>query len=310
MIFFKKKQQLKPQIQTTLKTALIAGSGQLPIVVANELQQQNVPLTIICLDDSNFQYFQDHNTQQNLYKVFNIKMEDVIDVLSIIKTHEIKQVICCGGVKFKGLNVIKFFKFSFIVKHLNLIKPILSAVFAKQKGDNFLLTLVEKILNRIGCKVVAVQDILPDIMCSKKDEINVKLAQRYFSDIKFGDEILNTMSSYDIGQSIVTHNGRVLGIEAYEGTQNLIKRCGKYYAEINEKNTQKTKPVLIKKSKLNQNRKLDIPTIGKQTILDLISANFAGLALENNGVFILDKEEVRELCEQNNLFLVIIDTKK
>ena len=273
-----------------LKTALIAGNGQLPIVVAEKLQQQNVPLTIICLDNGTFQYFQDHNTQHNIYKVFNVKMEDVIDVLSIIKTQEIKQVVCCGGVKFKGLNNLKLFKISFIIKHLKLVKPILLACLSKQKGDNFLLNLVEKILNNIGCQVVAVQDVLPDIMCSKKDEINVKLAQRYFNDIKFGDEILNTMSSYDIGQSIVTHNGRVLGIEAYEGTQNLIKRCGEYYAEINEKNTQKTKPVLIKKSKLNQNRKLDIPTIGKQTILDLVSADFAGLALENNSVFILNKD--------------------
>ena len=310
MIFFKKKQQLKSKIQPTLKTALIVGNGQLPIVVAEKLQQQNVPLTIICLDDGNFQYFQDHNTHQNLYKLFNIKMEDITDILSIIKTQEIKQVICCGGVKFKGLNNLKLFKISFIIKHLKLVKPILLACLAKQKGDNFLLTLVEKILNCIGCKVVAVQDVLPEIMCSKKDEINVELAQRYFSDIKFGDEILNTMSSYDIGQSIVTHNGRVLGVEAYEGTQNLIKRCGEYYAEMNEKNTQKTKPVLIKKSKLNQNRKLDVPTIGKQTILDLISANFAGLALENNSVFILDKDEVRELCRQNNLFLTVIDIKK
>ena len=46
------------------------------------------------------------------------------------------------------------------------------------------------------------------------------------------------------------------------------------------------------------------------TILDLISANFAGLALENNSVFILDKDEVRELCRQNNLFLTVIDIKK
>ena len=293
-----------------LKTALIAGNGQLPIVVAEKLQQQNVPLTIICLDNGTFQYFQDHNTQHNIYKVFNVKMEDVIDVLSIIKTQEIKQVVCCGGVKFKGLNNLKLFKISFIIKHLKLVKPILLACLSKQKGDNFLLNLVEKILNNIGCQVVAVQDVLNDIMCSKKDEINSKLIKTYASNILLGSNILDTISNYDIGQSVVVHNGRVLGIEAHEGTQELIKRCGKYYEEMNEKNVQKTKPILIKKSKLGQNRKLDVPTIGKQTILDLISADFAGLALENNSVFILNKDEVKELCLQNDLFLAIIDTKK
>ena len=287
------------------KVAIIAGNGSLPLFVAEELTRLNSNFIIVCFDKTNQLHFI-NNLSIKPELIFPADLSNITNILSILKEHKIQQVVCCGGVKFKSLENLHLLSFRSIIRNLKLIKYMVRAYLSKQKGDNFLLTLVEKILSKIGCQVVPVQEILPNLLCCKDDEINIKLATKYQQSIDFGVNILDTLAEYDIGQSIVVHNGRVLGIEGYEGTQELIKRCSKYYQEINKKSqSNDIKPILIKKSKIGQNRKLDIPTIGEQTILDLISGNFAGLVIEDNGVFILDREKIFELCKKYKLFLMI-----
>ena len=146
---------------------------------------------------------------------------------------------------------------------------------------------------------------------------NIKISKKikkYIEDLEteknliLSAPILNELSRFDIGQSIVVLNGRVLGIEGAEGTQELIKRCGKYYHDMCalNSNVRKRRPVLIKKSKLNQNQKLDMPTIGEQSIVDLVDNSFAGIALERDGVLMLDKPVIRQLCEKYNFFLKVM----
>ena len=288
------------------RIALIAGRGKLPIVVADSLCARYENLTILCFDKDNFDFFRNHS-EIGSSNIYFITLLDLEEILRILKCEKIKNVVCCGGVTFTGLD-IRIFNFHFIKSYFFIIKYILAALFAKNRGDNFLLTLAEKVLKSIGCKVLAVQDILHDMPCSINDEINATFAASYMADITYGAAILNELSRFDIGQSIVVLNGRVLGIEGAEGTQELIKRCGKYYHDMCalNSNVRKRRPVLIKKSKLNQNQKLDMPTIGEQSIVDLVDNSFAGIALERDGVLMLDKPVIRQLCEKYNFFLKVM----
>lgn len=289
--------------QSTEKLAIIAGSGDLPIIVTDKLIEKNINFIILCLDNDNQCYFHENEKTKN-YKIFPVDLTDLSNISSILKHEEIRNVICCGGIKFCGFKKSCIFNFRSFVSNFKLIIYAISIIFARQKGDNFLLTIAEKALRTINCKIIAVQDILPDLLCKKTDEINEELAKKYKKDIDYGIQILDALSQYDIGQSVVIYDGRVLGIEGAEGTQELIKRCHVYYLDIIKKLSNTTKkPILIKKSKINQNKKLDVPTIGNQTIIDLIENDFAGIAIENDNVFILHKPEVLKTCQENNLFL-------
>ena len=289
--------------QSTEKLAIIAGSGDLPIIVTDKLIEKNINFIILCLDNDNQCYFHENEKTKN-YKIFPVDLTDLSNISSILKHEEIRNVICCGGIKFCGFKKSCIFNFRSFVSNFKLIIYAISIIFARQKGDNFLLTIAEKALRTINCKIIAVQDILPDLLCKKTDEINEELAKKYKKDIDYGIQISDALSQYDIGQSVVIYDGRVLGIEGAEGTQELIKRCHVYYLDIIKKLSNTTKkPILIKKSKINQNKKLDVPTIGNQTIIDLIENDFAGIAIENDNVFILHKPEVLKTCQENNLFL-------
>ncbi len=100
----------------------------------------------------------------------------------------------------------------------------------------------------------------------------------------------------DIGQSLIVQNQLILGLEAVEGTDNLIIRC---------RNLKKgeDKGILVKFSKYNQSKIIDIPTIGEDTINLLKENNYEGVFLEKNSCLILDKTETINLANKNNVFI-------
>ena len=279
---------------------LIAGNGKLPRIIAFELQAQGYKPKILCFyaaNQDNYTFFQKQG-----FETTKISLENLTYILDFVKKQKINKIVCCGGVKFTGIQYLKLFK---IIKFLNIkiIVYILQSLFSRQKGDNFLLSLVDKIFASIGCEIVSVQTIMPDILCNHKDEINPAYAKQYKNDIEYGSQILKQLSKFDIGQSIVVCGGRILGVEGAEGTEELIKRCGKYYKSLNSK--MKKKPILIKMTKDNQNRKLDMPSIGIKTIRVARDNNFGGIAIENNGVIMMDKKEIKQLLKNDKKFIKI-----
>ena len=120
-----------------------------------------------------------------------------------------------------------------------------------------------------------------------------------YLDIDRGVQILKTLSPLDIGQSIIVQQGLVLGIEAIEGTKTLIQRCALLKREGSG-------GVLVKMAKTGQNKKIDLPTIGPETIEDLKKAGFVGIAAEANATQVIDYEQTIKLADEMGLFIVEI----
>ena len=87
--------------------------------------------------------------------------------------------------------------------------------------------------------------------------------------------VFKTFGKLDIGQSLVIQNQIVLGLEAAEGTNNLIIRC-------NDLKKKGDKGILVKLSKYKQSNIIDIPTIGEQTINLLKVYDYEGIYIEKN----------------------------
>ena len=133
------------------------------------------------------------------------------------------------------------------------------------------------------------QDILTEKLPSKQDKI----------DIELGIKIIKSLGELDVGQSVIVEDGYVLGIEAAEGTDNLISRS----AALRKK---KTGSVLIKMPKQGQDMRIDSPTIGVETINNLAKHKYNGLAIAKNEVIILNSAEVIKIANQHKIFIFII----
>lgn len=119
-------------------------------------------------------------------------------------------------------------------------------------------------------------------------------SRRQLEDIAYGFRIAKEMSRLDIGQSVVVKHGTVLAVEAFEGTDECIKRGG---------SLGKGGATLAKVSKPGQDFRFDVPVVGPRTVENAAAAGLNVIVIEARRTLLLQPEEVRRLCEAHRLCL-------
>ncbi|QED23544.1 hypothetical protein Deia_00754 [Candidatus Deianiraea vastatrix] len=198
----------------------------------------------------------------------------------------------------------------FIIGNMNMpdfkaIKPDMQGAFligkilaSRSKGDDSVLRAVGNFFETNGIKVLSPLDFLPKTeIVSKKSPSNEQN-----EDILFGVKVLDEMSHLDIGQSVAICCNRVIGIEAIEGTDEMIKRCKIY----NDNGRFSGMPILVKMSKKTQDIRLDTPTIGLKTIENLHESGFIGIAISENVIISDPIDEVNKKLDEYGIFCHII----
>ena len=268
-----------------MKSCIIAGEGNLPILLA----EKNKDFIVISIKNLSFS-----NRFKNI--TYMVDMLDFDEMINIFKTHNIKKLIFAG----------KFYRRkNYKNKISKKIKKILDET--KFYGDDSTLKKIKEFFEKNGFDVVSPNTLIKNNFKGNEIVYNKKFYNKenlsYFKNtINIGKNILDEISKFDIGQSIVARRNHILGIEGIEGTNELIKRCGKYYnQQLNDDNI--FGPVLIKLPKLNQTIDLDIPVIGIDTIKLAYKNNFFGIGFSEKGVLILNEPEIRSFCESKNFYL-------
>ena len=101
----------------------------------------------------------------------------------------------------------------------------------------------------------------------------------------------------DKGQSVIVQQDTVLGLEGPDGTATLMTKA----ASIKSAGRG---PILVKVCKPQQDRALDMPTIGTQTVETARKCGFAGIVVEAGETLMLEREKVITLCDQYGIFLL------
>ena len=138
--------------------------------------------------------------------------------------------------------------------------------------------------------------ILEKLFASKSDLTRRLPTKEANLNLSKGLNVFKNYGNLDIGQSLIVQNEIVLGLEAAEGTDQLIIRC-------NDLKKNGDKGVLIKASKYNQSNILDIPTIGTKTVELLIENDYEGVFIEKQNCLIIDKDDTINLANSKNLFI-------
>ena len=173
----------------------------------------------------------------------------------------------------------------------------------KAFGDDGLLSLVAKEIEKEGIKVIGIEQILSGVLTKEGLLAGPAPTKISWDDIKRGLQVLNSLGPCDVGQSIAVQEGIVLAIEAIEGTDQMIERAGSLQRNVSG-------PILIKISKANQDKRVDLPAAGPETVNNAIRSGFQGLALEANNSLLLDKDRVIKIAEKNSFFVIGVDQSK
>ena len=168
-------------------------------------------------------------------------------------------------------------------------------------GDNKLLSTLTDFLEGHDFKVIGVHEILKDLVVQAANFTKILPDEQDKIDIELAMKVAKELGRLDIGQGAIVQNGVVLGVEAIEGTDNLIKRCTILKRAKNHAG------VLAKCSKPNQELRMDLPTIGIETVKNMYIAGFKGIAVEANRTIFLDQEESIEYANKHQMFICAID---
>ena len=268
-----------------MKSCIIAGKGHLPILLA----EKNKDFLVIAIRSLSAL-----NSFKN--KTYIIDMLDFQEMIKIFKSHSIKKIIFAG----------KFYRKKHYKKNISKeVKKILDET--RFLGDDLTLKKIKIFFENNGFEIVSPNALIKNNFKNNEIIFNKKFHNdensKYLRDtIKIGKNVLDLISKFDIGQSIVARKNHILGIEGIEGTNELIKRCGKFYnSQLNEDN--EFGPILIKLPKLNQTLDLDIPVIGLDTIKLAYKYKFFGLGFSKKGVLIVNEPEIRSFCKSKKFYL-------
>ncbi len=269
------------------RLGILAGQGPLPRLVAeHEAEAGRTPFIVAFRGET------DPRTVADLEHVW-------VDLAAVGRTiRELKQAGCgrlcligpIGRPDFKSLRPD--------LRGMRLLPKVLAA--ARQGGDDAMLSVVVRDLEAEGFAVVGADELVAALRPG--DGVLGRHApdEAARADIDRGARLLAALGPYDVGQACVVRDGQVLAIEAAEGTARMLARCADLFAADAQTGR---RGVLVKLPKPDQERRVDLPMLGPDTVEQAAAAGLAGIALEAGGVLMLEQEKIRASADAAGLFL-------
>ena len=166
----------------------------------------------------------------------------------------------------------------------------------KERNAESLFGAIANELEKDGITLLPATTFLENQLAGKGRLFGPKISERDWEDVHFGEKIVKKTSALDIGQSIVVRRGTVLAVEAFEGTDECIRRGGEL-----GKGTDVT---LVKVSKPNQDMRFDVPVIGPRTIKTCCEAGVRTIAVEAGKTLFLGLDEIERRCGEGKVSIV------
>jgi DUF1009 family protein len=249
--------------------ALIAGQGLYPVLVAQSIRRAGVPLRLIAFEEE---------TRDDLIASFpeaerrKLLVGQLGKMLKAIEEFGAGYALMAGQITprrlFKGLH-----------PDLKATKILLSL---KRRNAETIFGAIAREIENLGVTLLDARAFLdehlaaPGCMTGRSFPID-----REYLD--HGVHIARECARLDIGQGCVVRKGTVLAVEAFEGTDEMLRRAG----------TLKTDEALfVKTVKAQQDYRFDVPCFGQRTLETMREAGLQAAALEAGKVIILDRPAV------------------
>ena len=267
------------------KIGILAGGGELPARLVYACEQQGMEVFVVG--------FENH-TDSQLFEGRNhmcTRIGAAGKIIATLKSHDIRDIVMIGSIRRPGLAELR--------PDLRTAQFFAKIGF-RALGDDGLLKALKTELQRDGFEIHAVQDFIDDLIGQAGPVGRHKPDKSDMADIERGLEVLHFIGPADVGQSVIVQRGIVLGVEAAEGTDELLRRCASYRRKGSG-------GILIKAAKPGQDTDLDLPTIGPETVRQCIRYGFDGIAFEAGHTLMIDPQEVAALADKHKIFVVGID---
>lgn len=281
-----------PDLPKWTRLGLIAGGGDLPVEIAGAMVGMNPFIVRVkgCGTDP-FEGFE--SVEKSVGQIGGI--------LKALKTAGCDALCFAGYVTRPDIKDLKM-----DARGLILIPK---ALAAGRKGDDAILRVVIDEFEQAGLTVIGANEVLKSLAPTAGLLTRTAPSQADQADIDKALATARHMGEMDIGQAAVVAHGVILAVEAQEGTNPMLDRLVELPVHL--RGTPEAKlGVLAKSPKPIQERRIDLPTIGLETVERCNRASLAGIALEAGGTLIVNRAAVIEALDALGMFLIVEDAPR
>lgn len=265
------------------KIGLIAGNRKFPLLFAASAKKQGCKIIAIAIKgDTSLKL------KKFVDKIYWLKLSEFHKMFDIFKAEAVESVVMAGQISPRRL-------FSKEVRNSPELSQILDAL--KDKKADTLFGAVAKRLEAAGLTLLDSTTFIEEYLPKKGTLTKQEPDFNTWEDIYFGLNLAKAVASLDIGQTVAVKSKTIVAVEAFEGTDNLIRRSGKIG---------RGQVVIVKVSKPKQDMRFDIPVIGLNTIKNLVRAKCSCLAFEAGKTLFIDQEASIQLAGKKGLCIVAV----
>lgn len=262
------------------KIGLIAGYGDIPVLMAKEARAKGMEVIAIALKEVS-----SPEIEKEVDRVYWVGIGQLGKLIKVFKKERINKAVMGGKVR-------KSLMFGRIKPDLRALG--LWAKLKDRKDDSILLAVAAE----LGKEGIALQDstrylssyiAAAGILTKRRPTAEIK------KDIDFGWKMAKEIGRLDIGQTVVVKDRAVLAVEAIEGTDEAILRGGRLG---------RGGVTVVKTSKPNQDKRFDVPVVGSGTMKALLEAQAVALAVEAGKTILINKNEMIETANKEGIVIV------
>ncbi|MCL2629725.1 MAG: UDP-2,3-diacylglucosamine diphosphatase LpxI [Alphaproteobacteria bacterium] len=261
--------------------AIIAGALRLPFLVKDSLINQGYNVFTVGLKN-----YVDAKLKPDIV----VRIGQGGTVMKELKKRGIRQMILVGALGHPKFSDIRPDFWS-----MKLAARVLSA----DRGYDSMLTVLVKEIEKFGVKVLAAQDLCPDLVFKPGLQTKTKPGKADKKNIDRAVEVSKIIGQADIGHSVVVDK-MVLGVEGADGTAALLERI------IKIRDGKKRSGVFAKMTKPGQSLKIELPAIGPDTISNVAKAGLNGIIVNAGSCLVIDLDQVLALANKHKIFIYAV----
>ena len=260
---------------------LFLGDTNFSDIVLNRIKKLKKKYFIIDFS-KNFKFKNDKNT-------YRISIGKFGRILSLIKEKKSKKVLFAGKIVKPKLSSLKL-DFKGIYYMPKILK-------SSKLGDAAILKQIINILKKEKIQTVSSNKFTPEISLPKGNYTFIKPNTFDKKDIRCGEKALKKTGNFSFVQGVICRNRRVVSLEGSGGTQKMIKKVRKINKSLSG--------ILIKYPKKRQDLRVDLPTVGLETLKQCKTAGLKGIVLKHKLNIFLNKRQSVKYANRNKMFILI-----
>ena len=211
-------------------------------------------------------------------------------IINTLKENNCKKVLFAGKVSKPNFKKIKL--------DLKGIYYISRIIKSSKIGDAAILKEIIYIFKKEKIKTVSSLSYTPHLTLKKGVYTNIKPNIHDQKDINYAIKALNKTNKFNFSQGAIARNKKIIAIEGKTGTKKMLSKL---------KTKKKFKSgVLVKLPKKKQDLRVDLPTIGLDTLIQCKTASLKGLVLRSKQNVIIDKKKSIIFANKNKMFIKVI----